>query len=67
LAPIRLQRDNLVAVLEHDPEKHARGLRPDGWKPVFPWLTNAERVCAEIMLKTKSEKRDGDLTDRIAL
>ena len=22
--------------LEHDPEKHALGLRPDGWKPVFP-------------------------------
>src|SRR5690348_11577760 len=20
---------------EHDPEKHALGLRPDGWKPVF--------------------------------
>jgi hypothetical protein len=22
--------------LEHDPEKHALGQRPDGWKPVFP-------------------------------
>src|ERR1700726_1361132 len=22
--------------LEHDPEKHALGLRPDGWEPVFP-------------------------------
>jgi hypothetical protein len=21
--------------LEHDPEKHALGPRPDGWKPVF--------------------------------
>src|SRR6266436_8773953 len=21
---------------EHDPEKHALGLRPDGWTPVFP-------------------------------
>src|SRR5882724_260933 len=25
----------LVPVLEHDPEKHALGLRPDGWIPVF--------------------------------
>jgi hypothetical protein len=23
-------------LLEHDPEKHALGLRPDGWAPVFP-------------------------------
>jgi hypothetical protein len=22
--------------LEHDSETHALGLRPDGWKPVFP-------------------------------
>ena len=32
--------------LEHDPEK---------WKPVFPWLTNAERVCAEIMFKQRGD------------
>jgi hypothetical protein len=28
---------------------------PTGWAPVFPWLTKAERVCAEIMLE-KQEK-----------
>jgi hypothetical protein len=31
--------------LEHD---------PDEWMPVFPWLTNAAGVCAEIMLKRKN-------------
>jgi hypothetical protein len=25
------------------------------WKPDFPWLTNAERVCAEITLKQSDE------------
>jgi hypothetical protein len=44
---------------------------PSGCDPMggnrFSLATNAERVCAEIMLKTISEKRDGDLTDRIAL
>ena len=24
------------SALEDDPEKHALGLRPDGWKPAFP-------------------------------
>jgi hypothetical protein len=51
----RLSRNALNA-LEHDPEKHALGLRPDGWKPVF-LATNAERVCAEIMLKQKARAR----------
>jgi hypothetical protein len=26
---------NCRRALEHDPEKHALGLRPDGWMPVF--------------------------------
>ena len=26
----------MVLNLEHDPEKHALGPRPDGWAPVFP-------------------------------
>jgi hypothetical protein len=34
---------------EHDPEKHALGLRPDGCVAVFPLLTNAN-AFAEIML-----------------
>jgi hypothetical protein len=38
-------------VLEHDPKKHALGLRPAGHR--FSLATNAERVCAEIMLKQK--------------
>jgi hypothetical protein len=36
--------------LEHDPEKHALGLDPMGGHR-FSLTTNAERVCAEIMLK----------------
>jgi hypothetical protein len=41
--------DALVDALEHDPEKHA-GALDAGWRPVF-LPTNAEHVCAEIMLK----------------
>jgi hypothetical protein len=41
--------DALVDALERDPEKHAAGLDA-GWRPVF-LPTNAEHVCAEIMLK----------------
>jgi hypothetical protein len=41
--------DALVDALEHDPEKHAAALDA-GWRPVFR-PTNAEHVCAEIMLK----------------
>jgi hypothetical protein len=41
--------DALVDALEHDPEKHAAALDA-GWRPVF-LPTNAEHVCAEIMLK----------------
>jgi hypothetical protein len=26
----------MESVVEHDPEKHVLGLRPDGWVPVFP-------------------------------
>src|SRR5882672_7808442 len=37
--------------LEHDPEKHALGPRPDGWVPVFP--LDKREVCPEIMLKQK--------------
>ena len=37
--------------LEHDPEKHALGPRPDGWKPVFP--RDQRERCPEIMLKQK--------------
>jgi TetR/AcrR family transcriptional regulator, transcriptional repressor of bet genes len=47
LWPPRRQKETLSALLlpmltafangeEHDPEKHALGLRPDGWVPVFP-------------------------------
>ena len=41
--------DALADALEHDPEKHAAALDA-GWRPVFR-PTNAEHVCAEIMLK----------------
>src|SRR5580700_8720067 len=47
--------------------KHALGPRPDGWVSVFLQLTNAERVCAEIMLKQKSEKRDDSSQSHSAL
>ena len=45
--------DGLVAAHPpaHDPEKHALGLRPDGYAAVVLSLTSAERICAEIMLK----------------
>jgi len=40
LARRRLQggadTDRRLIKLEHDPEKHALGPRPDGWEPVFP-------------------------------
>ena len=39
--------------LEHDPEKHALGLDPMGGNR-FSLATNAERVCAEIMLKQRA-------------
>jgi len=45
--PVRWRAD-----LEHDPEKHALGPRPDRWLPVFP-RDKRESVCAEIMLKQK--------------
>jgi hypothetical protein len=39
--------------LEHDPDPKDRvGAK---WRPAFPELTNAERVCAEIMLKQGDE------------
>ena len=41
-------------MLEHDPEKPALGLRPDGWVPVF-LATNAER--AEIMLDNQEVRQ----------
>src|SRR6516162_2763156 len=40
-------------LLEHDPEKHALGLDPMGGNR-FSLATNAERVCAEIMLKQRA-------------
>jgi hypothetical protein len=48
-------RHAAVPIQSHDPEKHAFGLRPDGWKPVS--LTNAERVCAEILLIKRPRTR----------
>jgi hypothetical protein len=41
--------DALVDALEHDPEKHALNLMRAGDR--FFLATNAEHVCAEIMLK----------------
>ena len=38
---------------EHDPEKHALGHDPTGGNR-FSLATNAERVCAEIMLKQRA-------------
>jgi hypothetical protein len=29
-------QEHLPRLLEHDPDKHALGRRPDGWEPVFP-------------------------------
>jgi len=39
--------------MENDPEKHALGLDPVGGNR-FSLATNAERVCAEIMLKQRA-------------
>jgi hypothetical protein len=47
---VALGTSRLRLALEHDPEKHALGLRPDGWKPVFH-RDKRQRVCAEIILK----------------
>src|SRR5207237_2129995 len=47
----------ITGLLEHDPEKHALGLRPEGWNR-FSLATNAKRVCAEIMLKQNIERDD---------
>ena len=46
-APMTPMRD-----LEHDPEKHAPHLMRGGNR--FSLATNAERVCAEIMLKQRA-------------
>ena len=43
---------NKADAREHDPEKHALGYDPMG-EDRFSLATNAERVCAEIMLEQK--------------
>src|SRR6266436_7086838 len=50
--PCRALRCLRHKLLEHDPEKHVLGLRPDGWVR-FSRATKTECVCAEIMLKQK--------------
>jgi hypothetical protein len=45
--------------LEHDPEKHALGLRPDGWKPVFPRDKRGTRLRGDHP-QNKELEHDGD-------
>jgi hypothetical protein len=46
------------AVLEHDPEKHALGPRPDGWVPVFP--RDKREAFARRSCSNKKIERDDD-------
>jgi hypothetical protein len=52
-APERKQSPGERFALEHDPDP--KGRVSAKWEPVFPQLTNAERVCAEIMLKQRDD------------
>ena len=47
---------NRIMLLEHDPEKHAPHAMRGGNR--FSLATNAERVCAEIMLKERNPYRN---------
>jgi hypothetical protein len=44
--------------LEHDPEKHALGPRPDGWEPVFP--RDKREAFARRSCSNKRIERDDD-------
>jgi hypothetical protein len=44
--------------LEHDPEKHALGPRPDGWAPVFP--RDKRKAFARRSSSNKKIERDDD-------
>jgi hypothetical protein len=44
--------------LEHDPEKHALGPRPDGWEPVFP--RDKREAFARRSCSNKKMERDDD-------
>jgi hypothetical protein len=44
--------------LEHDPEKHALGPRPDGWVPVFP--RDKREAFARRSCSNKNIERDDD-------
>jgi hypothetical protein len=48
-----LNQGLLKPTSEHDPDP--KGCVSAKWKPVFPWLTNAERVCPEIRLKRRDK------------
>src|SRR5712691_2915761 len=45
-------------VLEHDPEKHTLGPRPDGWVPVFP--RDKREAFARRSCSNKKIERDDD-------
>jgi hypothetical protein len=47
-----------IATLEHDPEKHALGPRPDGWLPVFP--RDKREAFARRSCSNKKIERDDD-------
>src|SRR5215211_2539522 len=60
------RRPNSCRFLEHGPEKHALGLRPDGWVPVFPRdkrETFARRSCSN----NKIERDDNSKKSHHAL
>src|SRR5882672_3739105 len=43
---------------EHDPEKHALGLRPDGWAPVFPSRQTRNAFARRSCSNNKVERDD---------
>src|SRR5229473_4816152 len=50
--------DRAARTLEHDPEKHALGPRPDGWVPVFP--RDKREAFARRSRSNKKIERDDD-------
>jgi hypothetical protein len=49
-----------LLALEHDPEKHALGPRPDGWVPVFPRDKReafARRSCSNKMIERNDDSK----------
>src|SRR5258705_2046511 len=55
--PLRLEKPS-GSELEHDPEKHALGPRPDGWVPVFP--RDKREAFARRSCSNKKIERDDD-------